>query len=257
MSRIIDDYTAYINHRFIAAFGVDSNTKYQCPYCRSGKLSCIKDGLLIEETPESQQERYDDCWEPEWVRYVFCGALVCKDCSKKTFCTGTGKLEFHPYCGPNEDAPKSINDCYEIELTPSYFEPPIPIFVLPSKCPEEIKNEVQHAFKLAFSDFSASGNRVRTCLELYIQHLNPSATGRLHDKIESIKNIEPTAYELIMAIKWLGNQGSHESTLQEYDLAFALEALEFCLNKTFNSNEGKLRELALLINSSKGSIAKT
>jgi hypothetical protein len=144
-----------------------------------------------------------------------------------------------------------------MELTPTYFEPSIPLFTIPSKCPENIKNEAQHAFKLAFSDFSASGNRVRTCLELYILQLNEKATGTLHHKIESIKGVDATAYEILMAIKWLGNQGSHESSLQEYDLAFAFEALEFCLNKTYNSNEFKLKTLASLINANKESIAKT
>ncbi len=256
MNEILENYMDYINHRFISYFGLESKTKYKCPYCKVGDLITNKDDVNISETPESKKDRYDPDWEQEWVTYTFNGALTCKECHEKTFCIGKGKLEYYSYCGPEDEAPDSINECYELELTPTYFEPTIFIFGIPSKCPENLKIEIENAFKLAFSDYSASGNRVRTCIELYIMELNPSATGNLHHKIESIKTVDINIYEILMAIKWLGNQGSHESNLKECDLAFAFEALEFCLNKTYDSNENKLKKLAGLINDSKGSLAK-
>jgi hypothetical protein len=255
VTQLHKDYLNYINHRFISTFGTSSVTKYNCPYCKSGELVSNQDELHIEETPESRKERYDSDWEKEWTKYLFSGALTCKSCSEKIFCTGTGKLEFNSYCGI-EEAPESINDCYEIELRPTYFEPAVYIFNIPSKCPQHLQNEIIHAFKLAFSDYSASGNRVRTCIELYIKELNPLAKGKLHKQIESIKNHDSSVYEILMAIKWLGNQGSHESNLQEYDLAFAFEALECCLKKQYESNEAKLKNFAVLINDKQRSIAK-
>jgi len=257
MAFTFDDYTDYINYKFISRFSESSQTEYSCTHCKSGNLVCDGEKVSVVETPYSKKERADECWELEWVKYYFSAHLVCNKCKESTFCVGTGNLEFYPYNGPEENAPNRIEECYELELTPTYFEPSIEIFKIPKRCPEKISVELNNAFKLAFSDFSAAGNRIRSCLELYIFELNPSATGSLHSKVESIKQSEPSVYELLMAVKWLGNEGTHEASLKEYDLAFAFTALQHCLEITYNSDQAQLKKLASLINSNKGSIVKT
>jgi len=256
MSLTPDDYEVYINYKFVSKFGVNSKTNYACPHCKSGSLVCNEEKVNIEETPNSKIERADECWEQEWARYSFNANLICDKCKESTFCVGIGNLEFYPYNGPEENAPSRIEECYAIELSPVYFEPSIEIFEIPKQCPEKITIELNNAFKLAFSDFSAAGNRIRSCLELYILELNPGAAGSLHSKVESIKQSEPSVYELLMAVKWLGNEGTHEASLKEYDLAFAFTALQHCLKITYTSNQSELKKLASLINSNRGSIIK-
>lgn len=59
-----------------------------------------------------------------------------------------------------------------------------------------------------------------------------------------------------MAIKWLGNEASHDDSLQECDLAFGFRVMESVLNEIYDNDSTLIMELAEIINLVKGSPIK-
>lgn len=110
---------------------------------------------------------------------------------------------------------------------------------------------------MAFCDFSASGNKIRAALEKLTLDLLPGSNTTFHKRLEDLNQIDQEASDILMSIKWLGNEASHESSLQQYDLAYAFDALNYALIRIYDDGPKRIRGFSKMINSQKGSIAKT
>lgn len=117
--------------------------------------------------------------------------------------------------------------------------------------------DIEASFALAFCDFSAAGNKLRSALEKLTSCLLPESHGTFHNRLEKLEQVDQEASDILMSIKWLGNEASHESSLQQYDLAYAYEALEYALSRIYEDGPKRLRSFSKMINSNRGSIAKT
>lgn len=74
----------------------------------------------------------------------------------------------------------------------------------------------------------------------------------LHDRIVSMKSKYPTVHNKLLAIKWLGNEGSHPGTLTR-DLVFdALDIFESVLDKLYSKHPMTIEKLVHAVNLRKG-----
>jgi hypothetical protein len=77
----------------------------------------------------------------------------------------------------------------------------------------------------------------------------------LHHRIEQFKVKYSSAAELLMAIKWIGNVGSHSSeALTRDDILDGMEMLEHVVNMLFESESKRIKTLVKTINKRKGPI---
>ena len=60
----------------------------------------------------------------------------------------------------------------------------------------------------------------------------------------------------LMAIKWIGNDGSHYKKITKEDILDAFKILEYCLNKIYVKEEEEIKKLAKKINTIKGTRSK-
>ena len=227
---------------------IDQTPDWKCPHCGNGRLTIKQSDFRSEETAQSKKERNHPDWEPEWLRFTFSAFLRCTSCNELTVAVGEGKI--HTFNDP-ETGERSDEEAF----MPKYFIPPLLIFDIPNDCPEEVKKHLIESFSLAWTDFSAACNKLRVSVESIVDNLAPGTKGGLHDRIKALSIQYEEVMEWLMAIKWLGNDGSHQATLEEYDVAFAYEVFEMVLNKLY----GKTRSIAMqiqLVNEAKGSIAK-
>ena len=151
-------------------------------------------------------------------------------------------------------------------LQPKSFLPTIDIFPLSSRCPPDILVQTQLAFSLYWIDLNAAGNRIRTSVELIMNHLKVKKTtltkaGKrnamsLHDRILEYYPKNPEVGDLLLAIKWIGNIGSHGSELQKIDLLDDFDMLEEVHEKLFVQDRLRLKERVKKINISKGMIRR-
>jgi hypothetical protein len=128
------------------------------------------------------------------------------------------------------------------------------IFELPKKCPDNVAKELRAAFKLIWPDPSAAANRVRVALENLMDHLKiqkrrKNRKGRfdkltLHHRIEIFTKTEPGIGDRLMALKWLGNAGSHRGKVSQEDILDAFEIIEEALLELVEHRSKRLEALA-------------
>jgi hypothetical protein len=116
------------------------------------------------------------------------------------------------------------------------------IFDIPAKCPKEVSEELRAGFSLFFSDRGATANRVRIALERLMDHLK-IPPGKLHDRLDIFSKQNPIG-ENLMAVKWLGNTGSHEGKVSRDDLLDGFQILEHALAEIIEMRSANAAELA-------------
>uniref|UniRef100_UPI0039AF0FA4 DUF4145 domain-containing protein n=2 Tax=Serratia TaxID=613 RepID=UPI0039AF0FA4 len=99
------------------------------------------------------------------------------------------------------------------------FYPPLPIFTPPENCPDDICVQLKEISALLAAHPSAAVNTMRTVLEMLLDGLGvPREMPRdgksplsltLHKRIDDYPAILGGYSDAFMALKWLGNRGSH------------------------------------------------
>lgn len=238
-------------------FNENSKIEWPCPTCGSNSLNIIKDKLNFEETATSKKMRnQDDDWEIEWIEYVNSGQLTCNNCKEIIFFTGIGSPEQSGYYDQILD---EYNEEYTNTFTPTFFQPFIKLFKIPENCSEELKTEIYHSFKLFWCDLPSCANKIRVSLEILMNEQKIKRyeikNGKripisLHKRIENYNHIE--IKDLLLAIKWIGNTGSHIGEIETIDVLEAYRLLEFSLNKIYNDETKELKKITKEIIKRKG-----
>jgi hypothetical protein len=243
----INDLLLYRNKRFTSSFAEHIPGNYRCPYCLNGGLVLDEKTLNYVETVDSKSKKSHPEWEPDWIRYIYSCFFKCKTCSETVSSCGVGHQVYF-----RTDDPDEVIDY--AEFLPKYFYPPINIFQINGRCPDNIKSLIIESFSIAWTDFSAAGNKLRTAIEYLIETQKPelSAIKVLHQKIIAYEKYDPDISTMLLALKWLGNEASHDAVLEECDLTFAYEILETILERLFDDNHSNFKNLIDRINAQKG-----
>ena len=240
-------YTNYRNNKIVDPFWLGMDPNWRCPYCDDGVLSIDQSMFFHQETDRSIKQRHEACWESEWTEYNFMGTLTCKSCKDMTFFSGSGTvLSFqNPETGECE---------LEERFTPHYFQPAIPLFDIPVECPSSVRDVIQESFSMAWSSYSGAGSLVRVAVEKLMSEIAPHLKGTLGEKINSFAEIDHSTGELLKAIKWIGNSGSHQADLEEHDLATAYKIMELVIKNTLCAKSDEIADVAKIINEAKGPV---
>lgn len=209
---------------------------WPCPICNEGTLALTKDSVQSKEGVRSQRARNHDDWDPDWIEYSFTAWAQCthSSCQQNFAIAGRGgitQMEVDGLDGPDFD----WLDVFE----PLVCHPMPDIFVLPPKCSTEIAQELRGAFFLYWSQTAASANRLRVALELLLNHAGVQKTKKanngqvnlsLHARLDIYAQKEQVVGSQLMALKWLGNSGSHGGgVVSREDLLDAFEIMEHAL----------------------------
>ena len=235
-------------------FDENSKIEWPCPHCKGNSLELKKDKLFAGETAKSQKFRAAS--GEDWLTMNFSGVIECKNCNESISFTGTGTVERFGYY--DEEVEDFIREACLV-FTPTFFQPALHIFQIPKKCPDKLKEEIIDSFKLYWSDLSASANKIRSALEILLTEEKvkrfQNKKGKripiaLHHRIESYKDED--LVKCFLAIKWIGNTGSHIGGLEKIDVLDAYNMLEYSLNKIYNNKETEVKKIAKEINRRKG-----
>ncbi|WP_429583825.1 DUF4145 domain-containing protein [Paraburkholderia youngii] len=204
--------------------------------------------MVFEETAESRRWQADDDWDPDWTRYTFTAWGECQHstCKQRFAISGTGGV------GPEVgEEGETIWDDY---FLPAACHPMPRIIDLPNKCPDEVKRELRSAFELFWSHPEACAGRIRVALELLMDHVGvprkkTDDKGKerpldLHARIDFYSSRATEAAAQLMALKWLGNTGSHGGAVGKTDLLDAFEVLEHTLAEIIEKRSEKVALLA-------------
>lgn len=238
-----------------------SNVPYiACPSCMGGRLVSSENYVTRNDSASTIRNRKEDDWEPEFSCCHFSAVLVCNDpaCSETVHVVGEGRVEevivdYDEMYGP-------IGGLTEVYI-PHYFVPPLRIFDCPSRTPERVKRDIEASFSVFFADTSAAGNRIRIAVESLLTALKVPLKEKtkkgefkrssLHRRIERLGSKHNDVKVMLLAVKWIGNTGSHGEDLKKMDVLVAYEMLEHCLRTLYN-DDSDLMSVAKAINQRKG-----
>jgi hypothetical protein len=241
-----------------------------CPRCGQGALKEQSGGEGVSLVPAAECLRWRDDhpgWEPEWTYGYFHGVLVCSDddCGEPVVVSGGYKVECRCRAGgPDEDEWEI--DYAEI-LTLRQSVPAPRLMEIPKVCPDSVKDCIDSAANVLWVDPASAANRLRSAIEKLldsqgIPRVRNVETSRgpvdrpisTHDRITKFKEGEPEAAKLLEAVKWIGNSGSHEGSMEIEHVLTAVSLLEYVLNELYDNKKQKLADIATKINSSKGPV---
>ncbi|MEW6711882.1 MAG: DUF4145 domain-containing protein [Candidatus Riflebacteria bacterium] len=230
-----------------------------CPKCEVSVLHAGKDDFKSFETEESKRNHSHDEFEPDWIVEHFLATLNCTNpkCKEKVLVTGQGRVR-HSYV---EDPYGNLSEEFITHFKPRFFFPSLKIFKVAETTPDEIKEILFASFELFFCNPPAAANLARVALEKVIDFLGirtfKSRTGRrirvsLHERINLLPAKLSKERDLFMAIKWLGNAGSHENEISQADLIDLYEIFEKLLSEVYEKKDAKISKLAKEVNKRKG-----
>jgi hypothetical protein len=250
-------------------FSIENVPDWTCPTCGNGSLLVLKDSFHKDERLHSR-DHSDDAFDPDWIEYVYSCLLRCSNetCREVVSNSGTGSVDTKNYRNHLGDWDAEYVDLFQ----PKFFEPHLILMDIPTKCSTSVVNALNESFKLFFVAPSAAANSVRIAIEELLTELkvkrfkltkpkNKSSSPlmekkrqiiNLHDRIELIPAKHTELKEMLKAIKWIGNAGSHTADVITHDHVLdAYEFMEHVLAQIYSS-KSKLTSLAKKINKNKG-----
>jgi hypothetical protein len=237
--------------------------KWGCPTCCKGNLQQIEGALKKIQTGPSERSFHLDEWEPDWIEERFCNFLKCDNTSCGDVCSISGSTSnfLAQYYDEHEGLvdPELITSFHPKSLSPSPH-----VFYIHPKVPDILRDTLLESFDLLWANHAACANKLRTALELLLDDLKiPRKAKRkngsefnltLHHRIEEYAKISPEISKLLLAVKWLGNNGSHAESgnLDREDLLNAFELVEYALDDSYSGQRKRLAAIADAINKAKG-----
>jgi len=238
---------------------VEDFPNWPCEHCGS-RVRIDRKHLLAEEAAESREAHGHDAWEPEWMFGQFVALLKCDGCGNAVGSAGTWDVV--------EDSPTDYMTRPELlkRYAPQFFTHPPRIIAIPDETPEAIEKEIRRAFSLFWTDVASCGNAIRTAVEVVLDERRVRKTettkGKrrrltLHRRIEAFAQRDGQAAAWLLAVKWIGNAGSHVSTLGREDLYDGFDLLEHVLEHLYSPKSKRVTRLTQRINKRKGPLSKS
>ena len=219
---------------------------WPCPHCKKGTVQLDRTSLAFHETVLSKQGRQHDEFAHDWIDYRFTAWADCASCKGRVAIAGIG--------GP-EQVPVSEDDWdWQDRFAPQIWTPMPEMIDIPEKCPKEVRNALNDAFALHAFQRAACASRLRVALEALMDHegiprKRKNAKGKfdqmtLHARLMKFAMSSTEAGEHLMALKWLGNAGSHEGEVTLDDLLNAFEIFEHALAEIIGKRKQRVAKLA-------------
>ncbi|CAF3227095.1 unnamed protein product [Rotaria sp. Silwood2] len=224
---------------------------FSCPTCYNGHFRVAAENITIRQTADEIKARNRvEISNINYEMFRFVTIPACDSCGEVVTISGTAVF----YNELNYRANSGYSGAQYIVFTPMYFYPPVNPFIISAHCPENIKACILKAFSHYWNDLSSSANRIRTAVELIMDQQGIDKAGTLHNRIESYKKINFNLGNQLMALKWIGNVGSHETIITQDDLLNGFELLESIIEELYErpNRAKKLCDLSDNINKNKG-----
>lgn len=238
----------------------DKWPRWHCPHCNSSSLDLDPKSYKKNELALSREKSYDPDWEMWWYKGSFTANLQCVNTSCRETVIISGEVR-------QEEMDLIQNGKHYMELKdriyPKFCLPPLKLFIIDDNIPWDIEDAIIAMFSLFWIDKSACGNSIRKIVELIlddkkVRKTRPQKSGKkrsyysLAERINLFKDKNIDVARTLMAIKWIGNRGSHELELDNEKLLDGIELLEFALSQLYGVHHCRMNALSDAINKRKG-----
>ncbi|MBB5645739.1 DUF4145 domain-containing protein [Pedobacter cryoconitis] len=228
---------------------IDWRVNKPCPNCITGELISIDKKYIQTETRASSIQTTEEPSYP-YTDFIFTEHLKCNYCAEIVAALGYKSEDNYP----DQDSHHNTVIKY------SSFIPAPHIIEMPKSCPVIVKKILIDSFSLFWMDENSCANKIRISVEALMDALKVKKTkmtkkGRrelsLHSRILEYKLKNPEIAEYLLAIKWIGNTGSHLSNVSEDHILNAYKLLEYALELIYNDKKKELTRMSKAINKRK------
>ena len=231
-------------------FTDENPINYPCPKCNVGFLT-PKRKIVTEITPSGTKMEYFGY--PYGIEHIFSGTLVCKNNDCKELVSISGQCLRDIVSGEELPTGEMVESRFSI-YHPKFFFPNLKIIALPKVIPENVAEQINLSFSHYFNDLSSCANRIRNGIELILDDLNApkwrkTNAGKkqvfknLHSRIEHYGNRNKNIADHLLALKIIGNEGSHIGQIESNDILDAYEILEQLIEFTYIKKNKRIAEL--------------
>jgi hypothetical protein len=227
---------------------------WRCPYCHQSRPKVLPKSVAEGETRDSLRAKDEDAWEPDWIEGRFSLMAVCDDCKGSVAVTGRYRITDDRFISPTGE----MIDEWGTHYRPLWFSDAPHIIAIPDKTPDPVAAEIRDSFQLFWGDLSSCANRIRAAVEHLLTHQRIPKSRKtkkgartflpLHQRIELFQLTKPALADKLMAIKWVGNAGSHSTPVKADDILDGYEMLSFVLEELFVRRSAHVSKLAKAIN---------
>lgn len=233
---------------------------YPCPRCGTYLRIGLPD---VEDRADTKQYSHVDGFSYDDERSIFNLKLECSHpkCGEPVFVVGHGSVEREEI--PNDHGDWEVD--YVTWFEPKYFIPHLRIFKIPKATPCSIIDCVNASFGLLFLSSGSALNEVRNAVESLMDELKVPRSG-LNDEIppkEERWDLDKRVGKLsgehrkfkqhLLAIKNLGNWGSHAVETKRQDVLEAYEILHYVLDGIYERRTEHVTKIAQKIKADKRS----
>jgi uncharacterized protein DUF4145 len=236
-----------------------------CPSCSRGHLE--KTAKFATQRSGVSRQSEAECpegFEPDWIQGVFTGLLTC---------SLSGCLEGVAVAGGFEvvDNPAPVNEWNQqdqyAERYRLRFAHPAPLIVeCPPRTPKTVQDAAGAAAAVMWTDSAGAAGRLRVAVEelmtvqkiAKVRLVNKQGGGQqrkprmAHERITEFARTKPDVAEVLLAVKWIGNSGSHESGLSPQDVLEGAQMLSHALRLLYDPSEADLLRRVALVNKRRG-----
>ncbi|MFC9664274.1 DUF4145 domain-containing protein [Nocardia sp. NPDC127606] len=191
---------------------------------------------------------YDLNNEPTDLHGVFYGHLTCTSprCGDEVAVSGDMSVDYRSGPAPGDD----YNDQFETYYQVRTLYPPIEVVQTPHGTPESVERTLLDASAVAWQSPGAGASLLRSSVERLMDEQAIAATTAsggfrpLHDRLVDFEQRKPDVGELLLAAKWVGNQGVHPGGLAATDFLDVAEIVELALDLLYQKDTSAVRARA-------------
>ncbi|WP_243624866.1 DUF4145 domain-containing protein [Rathayibacter sp. VKM Ac-2927] len=217
--------------------------------------------LLDQESAELEERVRHEQAAPDELTGVFTGTLKCDNASCQRVAAMSGDWRY--VWGYSESLGTVLYDDYAVR----YINPAPRLLLTPAKTPIPVVEAVALASQLLWSSPDAAASQLRRAVEELLTSLRvkrfelTSKKGgkkrtrrRLdaHARIKMLPAKHAHLADTLMAVKWIGNTGTHESGLTVRDVEDGAALLQLALQRLYDTSIDELLAKAGRINLRKG-----
>jgi hypothetical protein len=139
--------------------------------------------------------------------------------------------------------------------------PALKIIVPPRRTPKTVTRAIESAGIIVWADANAAAGRLRIAIdELLTAYGMPcfrNTNGRrrrlsTHERIKEFERYEGEVADTLEAVKWIGNQGSHETNISATGVLDGAELLSYALKQLYDNSDAEIRRRVRAVNKRRG-----
>jgi hypothetical protein len=205
----------------------------------------MKDKMLAEETGPSKRAQAHEDWDPEWTEERFALLLKCNFASCGELVAVSGNASY------DHDIYVDEEGLYQQDMV-RHFEPislvPAPLAIRPiEKTPEVVKEALRKAANLLWQSSESAANQIRQAVEHLMDEQKVKKlvkTGgkklSLHARLLEFEKTDADNGKILRAIKWIGNDGSHQGGVTREEVLDAFDMMELALSNIYDDTAANI-----------------